>query len=81
MPCRGRERAAALGSEALRAIERAGGMETGQGFLCFPPAPPRSPTRRMALLVRPFTPLFQCSSYIKPCLRRDREAPFFLGQP
>jgi hypothetical protein len=36
----GRERAPALGSEGVRAVERAAGVETGEGFLCFPPAPP-----------------------------------------
>ena len=39
MPCRGRERAAALGSEALRAIERAGGMETGERLLVYSARP------------------------------------------
>ena len=38
-PCRGRERAPALGSEGLRAVERAPGVETGEGFFCFPPVP------------------------------------------
>ena len=36
----GRERAPALGSAGLRAVERAPGVETGEGFLCFPPVPP-----------------------------------------
>ena len=33
VPCRGRERAAALGSAGLRAIERAAGVDAGEGFL------------------------------------------------
>ena len=36
----GRERAAALGSAGVRAIERAAGVETGEGLRCLPPAPP-----------------------------------------
>jgi hypothetical protein len=47
-PCRGKRRPPAPGSEALRAIERAGGMEACQGFRCLPPAPPRYWPRRMA---------------------------------
>ena len=33
VPCRGRKRAAALGSVGLRAIERAPGVETGERLL------------------------------------------------
>ncbi len=48
-PCRGKRRPPAPGSEALRAVERAGGMEACQGFRRLPPAPlPRLSLRRMA---------------------------------
>ncbi len=40
LPCRGGERAPAPGSVGVRAVERAAGMEAGQGFLCIPPVPP-----------------------------------------
>ena len=42
MPCRGRRRPPALGSEGVRAVERAAGVETGEGCL-LPSAVPAAP--------------------------------------